>query len=123
MEYAGAGAYFLDKLDDGVWRLEVMPDALWVRDPFFVPSVRREAAVTLSREHPMIISLPDLQGEFRIMGLNDGNLVLETAEDGSFNVSPGAYLLRPERNRIRLERGKQMEEFATQGVSCPGPET
>ena len=32
--YSGNGAYFLDKLDDGVWRLEVMPDAIHIRDPF-----------------------------------------------------------------------------------------
>ena len=32
--YEGAGAYFIDKLESGVWRLEVMPDAIWIHDPF-----------------------------------------------------------------------------------------
>ena len=34
VQYTGTGAYFLDKLQDGIWRLEVMPDAITVRDPF-----------------------------------------------------------------------------------------
>jgi len=34
VQYDGTGAYFLDKLQDGVWRLEVYPDVLWLRDPF-----------------------------------------------------------------------------------------
>lgn len=93
VNFTGNGAYFLDKLEDGVWRLEVMPDALWVRDPFFVPSVQREAAVTISREHWMAINLPDLQEEFSIEGLNEGNHLQVTAEGSSFVISPGAYLL------------------------------
>ena len=34
VQYDGSGAYFLDKIEDGVWRLEVMPDAIHIRDPF-----------------------------------------------------------------------------------------
>ena len=34
VRYQGYGAYFLDRLEHGVWRLEVMPDAITVRDPF-----------------------------------------------------------------------------------------
>ena len=32
--YEGEGIYFLDKLRPGLWRLEVYPDAVPVRDPF-----------------------------------------------------------------------------------------
>ena len=28
IKYDGKGAYFLDKLEDGIWRLEVMPDPI-----------------------------------------------------------------------------------------------
>jgi len=34
VSYDGCGAYFLDKLADGVWRLELYPDAVLVQDPF-----------------------------------------------------------------------------------------
>jgi len=30
--------YFLDKIRSGVWRLEVYPDAVPIRDPFEPPS-------------------------------------------------------------------------------------
>src|SRR5690606_36294851 len=42
VDYSGSGAYFLDKLQDGVWRLEVMPDADTVTDPSAKPSLSRE---------------------------------------------------------------------------------
>ena len=34
VKYNGTGAYFLDKLQNGIWRLEVYPDVLWIDDPF-----------------------------------------------------------------------------------------
>ena len=37
VDYEGTGAYFLDKVRDGVWRLEVYPDEVLVRDPFEQP--------------------------------------------------------------------------------------
>lgn len=33
VDYEGTGAYFIDCLESGVWRLEVMPDAVVVNDP------------------------------------------------------------------------------------------
>ncbi len=33
IKYQGTGAYFLDKQSEGVWRLEVMPDAIHILDP------------------------------------------------------------------------------------------
>jgi hypothetical protein len=41
--YGGTGIYFLDKIRAGVWRLEVYPDAVPVRDPFELPSVDKIA--------------------------------------------------------------------------------
>ncbi len=42
VNYEGTGAYFLDKIQDGVWRLEVMPDAIHIRDPFERASPQKE---------------------------------------------------------------------------------
>src|SRR6266498_4089097 len=39
--YQGEGTYFMDKVRPGVWRLEVYPDAVPVRDPFEPPSPGR----------------------------------------------------------------------------------
>lgn len=93
VSYPGTGAYFLDKLEDGVWRLEVMPDAIHVRDPFEPPAFDKHVTHIEWHEYPMEISLADLGGSFAIQGLDEGNRVDATASDGSFTVSPGAYLL------------------------------
>lgn len=93
VKYSGTGAYFLDKLEDGVWRLEVMPDAHWVADPFFVPHIYRETAVTVSRNQKMTINLPDLGEAFGIEGINPGNKFEDSANHGSLEIEPGVYIL------------------------------
>ncbi len=74
VRYEGTGAYFLDKLTNGVWRLEVYPDAVWVNDPFGKDSLEREVSRVYWRERAMEIRLPDLRAKF--------------------SVRPGACLLR-----------------------------
>ncbi len=91
--YPGTGAYFLDKLEDGIWRLEVMPDAMRVRDPFEPPAFDKYVTHINWRQHPMQIQLHDLGESFSVEGLNEGNSVNTKASDGSFSISPGAYLL------------------------------
>ena len=91
--YEGCGAYFLDRLDRGVWRLEVMPDAIWIRDPFERASLDKEVSVIIHREWPMVIDLPDLGKEFSVNGINEGNEINREADGGYFRISPGTYLL------------------------------
>ncbi|HMD61282.1 MAG TPA: hypothetical protein VKG78_07605, partial [Opitutaceae bacterium] len=93
VSYPGQGAYFLDRLDPGVWRLEVMPDAIWVRDPFERPNPRKQVSVIAWNEWPMRIDLPDLGGKFMATGLNDGNTSEAQASDSTLRVRPGVYLL------------------------------
>ncbi len=64
--YEGAGAYFIDKLESGLWRLEVMPDAIWIHDPFGRNSLQRQVAVINWRTWPMSINLTDLGKDFSI---------------------------------------------------------
>lgn len=93
VSYDGCGAYLLDRIENGVWRLEVMPDAVWVRDPFGRASLKQKVSVILWKEHAMKISLPDLGEIFTVTGLNDGNETRSGAKNGSFSISPGTYLL------------------------------
>jgi len=93
VKYSGTGAYFLDKLEEGVWRLEVMPDAFWLSDPFFVPYIDKEIAITVNRCQDMQIALPGLGEGFSIKGLNEGNDKELRSEGNSFTITPGAYLL------------------------------
>jgi hypothetical protein len=91
VSYEGAGAYFLDRVDDGMWHLEVYPDVAWVVDPFTRPSLDREAARVIWRIRPIRITLPDLGPEFAVAGLSDGPL--RQARAGGFDVGPGEYVL------------------------------
>ncbi|HEX8505648.1 MAG TPA: membrane or secreted protein, partial [Hymenobacter sp.] len=93
VSYGGLGAYFLDRLAPGVWRLEVMPDAVAIRDPFEKASLSKPVTQILWNEQPLQVSLPDLGQGFSLKGLNEGNTVQATAADGRATVRPGVYLL------------------------------
>lgn len=92
VKYGGTGAYFIDKIQDGVWRLEVMPDAIWVGNLFGRNSLNKEVAVVNWRTWPMTINLPDLGNDFEVIGLKD-SLRRTSVKVNSFDVTPGVYLL------------------------------
>ncbi|HYO23106.1 MAG TPA: membrane or secreted protein, partial [Flavisolibacter sp.] len=93
VRYEGSGAYFLDKIAEGVWRLEVYPDAIHIRDPFERASPRKEVTRLHWQSNPMQISLPDLPAGFSIKALNEGNNFSSSVSANSFNVYPGTYLI------------------------------
>lgn len=92
--YEGTGAYFLDKLENGSWRLEVMPDAVQVCDPFAKPSLEKEVVKILWGTWDMALQLPDLGTAFTIQGMNEGNTCRTETKDGILrSLKPGVYLL------------------------------
>lgn len=93
VDYDGTGAYFLDRLDAGTWRLEAYPDVAWVVDPFTRPSLAREAARVVWRTRQMRITLPDLGADFSVEPMNAGNDHGPAIEEGTFRVRPGVYVL------------------------------
>lgn len=93
VSYKGYGAYFLDKISDGVWRLEVMPDAIWVRDPFSKATPLIENVVIKWNKTEMGVNLPDLGKSFSVTGVNEGNNYTATSTGGRFVITPGAYIL------------------------------
>ena len=98
--YEGYGAYFLDKLTNGLWRLEVYPDAVIVQDPFAQHlNYQTVSSRLIWREWPMLIHLPDLGNSFSVTGLNAGNALSEVAKAGTFPVRPGVYLLSKAQTR------------------------
>jgi len=92
-QYGGSGAYFLDQLAPGVWRLEVMPDAVPVSDPFATASLSKAVTRIVWNEQPLALALADLGPDFQLKGLNDGNTAEAQASGGRLLVRPGAYLL------------------------------
>lgn len=91
--YQGSGAYFLDQLEPGVWRLEVMPDALIIDNPYGRNSLDKTVAMIQWNARPMTIRLPDLGSNFKVSPLNAGNTNEPAVSDGGFVIRPGTYLL------------------------------
>lgn len=104
VRYEGRGAYFLDKLEEGLWRLEVMPDAVAVDDPFKKTSLKKEVVSILWNNWPMWLSIPSLSDAFTVHALrSQGQQEYEVNGGHIPSLSPGVYLLKrkgyvPEKN-------------------------
>ena len=94
--YEGTGAYFIDCLEAGVWRLEVMPDAIVVNDPFAKPSLEKEVVSIIYGTWDMTLQIPDLSKTFTLTTLNKENdRKEEKVTDGVIrDLRPGVYLLK-----------------------------
>jgi len=93
IQYSGQGSYFIDKIKNGVWRLEVYPDAIITKDPFAKMSPDKVVSRLIFRNHSMQINLPDLGQEFSIVGVNEGNELKASTFNGNVMVTPGVYTL------------------------------
>ncbi len=93
IRYDGLGAYFLDKISKGVWRLEVMPDAIWVANLFGRNSPSKKVAVINWETHLMQINLKDLGDSFHIEAINEGNEFVTVVNNNAFQIRPGTYMV------------------------------
>lgn len=93
VNYSGTGAYFLDKLDGNAWRLEVMPDALLIDNPFGKNNLEKKISILNYAENLMILKLPTLGENFNVEAINKGNSFKSTSEGFGFKIMPGTYLI------------------------------
>jgi len=91
--YDGLGAYFLDRLGEGMWRLEVYPDAVIVGNPFDSARLEREVTRVLCRPHRMRIRLPDLGEAYFCRKAGEAAARPQRAREGAVTVPPGVYVL------------------------------
>ncbi|MGN1245051.1 MAG: hypothetical protein ACI4UN_00315 [Muribaculaceae bacterium] len=103
--YEGTGAYFIDKIGEGLWRVEVMPDVFLIADPFAKPSPQRKVAVTIAAEHEMTLNMPGLAARYHYRGVNEGNLVNGEATSGTMIVKPGVYVVGNDREAVAAVNG------------------
>lgn len=93
VSYEGSGAYFIDRVAAGVWRLQLYPDVFTVADPY---SGTTETKVrVLPSRHVMALRLPDLGDAFTVWPF-DGHAAgerLAKSRLGAFEAPPGDYLL------------------------------
>ncbi|HVU25695.1 MAG TPA: hypothetical protein VHE13_16310 [Opitutus sp.] len=121
VDYPGQGAYFLDRIAPGVWRLEVMPDAIWVRDPFEKASPHKQVSRIAWNDWPMRVDLPDLGASFRAAGLNAGNAFSGRANDRTLTVHPGVYLLTRDGVTTQLGANDKYENITLGEFVAPPP--
>lgn len=119
VKYEGTGAYFLDRIDEGVWRLEVMPDAIHIRDPFERASPQREVTRIEWNKQPINISLPDLGENFSIKGLDGGNNYSITANGSIFLIKAGTYLITASNRSNKISVPSTVGELSTKEFFNP----
>lgn len=91
--YNGTGAYFLDKIAEGIWRLEIMPDAVTISDPFAKASLSKEVTRILWNNQQMQLHLPVIGDQFTVTAVNNGNSYTTQAQAATFIIKPGTYLI------------------------------
>jgi hypothetical protein len=115
VQYQGNGAYFLDKIADGDWLLEVYPDTVTLRDPYTGQTNHQgshtEKVRLLFRDNDLRLSLPDLTGDLMLQQLSGRKRRLSPApeirrfaSDSVFSIAPGCYRIwrRGTRNPLRM---------------------
>lgn len=120
IKYDGTGAYFLDKLENGIWRLEVYPDVLWLRDPFEQTSLSRQVAHLYWNKRKMSIALSDLSQNFTIISLTSSNKISVNEKDKEFFIEPGYYLLASKDiDKIKIHKYANKKEKFLDGLFIP----
>lgn len=122
VEYEGTGAYFLDRVAAGVWRLELFPDAVLVRDPFAGPEWHDEIASRLVwRTWPMRIRIPELGDAFMLEPLNAGNTHRGRAIGQQVDVRPGVYLVTRSAEARPASLPARIGQLGFAEFVCPEP--
>ena len=93
IKYEGTGTYFLDKKAEGVWRLEVMPDAISIKDPFERASPQKLVTAINWQWNNMEVELPDLGKDFSIIAASHQNTRGAESSGTGFRIYPGVYYL------------------------------
>lgn len=91
VDYDGTGAWFLDRLAPGEWRLEVYPDAVEVANPFEFRRPSRPAVRIVHRARRWSVRLPDLGPGYGVERADENRMA--TQSDGSVALRPGVYRL------------------------------
>ena len=90
IKYDGRGAYFFDKINDGLWKLELFPDAVWVKDPFGRNGLNEPVAKLIWKSHKMKINLPELESDYQI---NTQTEKYQVAANFYVDIEPGVYFI------------------------------
>lgn len=118
VKYEGSGAYFLDKLEAGVWRLELMPDAVAIRDPFERASPKKVVTAIEWKENGIEIYLPDLGNEWTVEALGKTDVKAVVAGN-KIKLMPGIYLLKKQGHSFQPKTGYMIGNIALAEFVAP----
>jgi hypothetical protein len=120
IRYDGTGTYFLDRLEQGIWRLEIYPDLLWLRDPFESTSMSQQVARLFWNQRKMEINLPELGSEYVIYSLSDFKGKRAQRLTSSQALKPGKYIVTSKvAERKNLHKYISKEEKFLEGLYTP----
>ncbi|MGB8704929.1 MAG: hypothetical protein WCD31_07860, partial [Gillisia sp.] len=119
VKYKGLGAYFLDKIEKGVWRLEVMPDAVLVNDPFGRNNFEKHITIINWKKWPMQLHLAGLGSDFSIEPLNEDNKYSTSASSSKFEIKPGSYLLKKKGITKNIYKNQKLGNFELSEFTAP----
>ncbi|MBQ3289028.1 MAG: cellulase family glycosylhydrolase [Kiritimatiellae bacterium] len=87
---SGNGCYFLDKVADGQWRLQLYPSVMPCADPYTGDGGKK--TVVLADCPELTVRLPDLGADFTAWRVSDGSRAA-SARGGRVVLAPGDYVL------------------------------
>ena len=90
IKYNGRGAYFLDKINDDLWKLELYPDAVWLKDPFGKNGLDKPVAKLIWKLHKMKINIPGLNPDFKVYSADNKSQI---ASGNTVILEPGVYFI------------------------------
>ncbi len=86
------GIYFLEKVSEGIWRLELYPDAIEVSDPFLMPNKNKVTHVLNSRPVQFTFNLPGITANAHIFNAHSENFT-GRLQNRSTSLLPGLYFI------------------------------
>lgn len=109
VSYSGTGAYFLDRIDQDTWKLEVFPDAVWIDDPFGNNNLQNPVAELIWLLNKMRIHLPGLTSNYNVYSYGREFKKITIAENYEINIMPGSYLIS--NSELKKEDFKNLSFF------------
>jgi hypothetical protein len=119
VSYGGRGIYFLDRIDRGLWRLELYPDAVIVSDPFAQQSPGKIVSRVIHRRWPMEIHLPDLGETFSVHRIDAAGTGSIKADKGEFSAAPGVFIITAGESFDPASLPKRVGRVGMREFVCP----
>ncbi len=88
IRWPGTGAYFLDRIGKGIWRLQIYPDLFVHTDPYSGGNDSKIAV--LPTRHPLTLNLPDLGETYTVWPLPAADTPVR-ASNGTCTLESGDY--------------------------------